>query len=44
MENRHVGDCEIELPIEHQVAADDLRDARRFVGRVERYLREEGGM
>ncbi len=44
MENRHVGDYEIELPIEPQVAADDLRDARRFVGRVERYLREEGGM
>ena len=44
MENRHVGDYEIELPIEPQVAADDLRDARRFVGRVEQYLREEGEM
>ena len=26
------------------VALDDLRDARRFVGRVEQYLREEGEM
>jgi uncharacterized protein (UPF0332 family) len=41
MENRHVSDYEIELPVEPQVAEDDLRDAQRFVERVEQHLREE---
>jgi uncharacterized protein (UPF0332 family) len=42
MENRHVSDYEIELPIDSSVAADDLDDAHRFVNHVEKYLREEG--
>jgi uncharacterized protein (UPF0332 family) len=42
MENKHVSDYEIELPVEPQVAEDDLRDAQRFVERVEQHLREEG--
>jgi uncharacterized protein (UPF0332 family) len=42
MANRHVGDYEIQLTIEPSVAQDDLRDAQRFVERVERHLRQEG--
>jgi len=42
MDNRHVGDYEIQLVIEAQVAQDDLRDAQRFVERVEQFLRREG--
>jgi len=42
MANRHVSDYEIQLTIEPDVAQDDLQDARRFVERVERHLRQEG--
>ena len=42
MENRHVSDYEIALPIDPSVTADDLRDARRFVSRIEKYLHGEG--
>jgi uncharacterized protein (UPF0332 family) len=42
MENRHTSDYEIELPIDAQVAAEDVKDAQRFVERIETYLREEG--
>lgn len=42
MENRHVSDYEIELPVEPQVAEDDLRDAQHFVERVEQHLQQEG--
>jgi uncharacterized protein (UPF0332 family) len=42
MANRHVADYELQLTIEPNVAQDDLREARRFVERVERHLRQEG--
>ena len=42
MENKHVSDYELGLPVDLQVVEDDLRDARRFVERVEKHLREEG--
>lgn len=42
MEDRHTGDYEVSLLMDPQIADDDLRDARRFVGRIERHLREEG--
>jgi len=42
MENRHVSDYELGLPVDLQVVEEDLRDARRFVERVEKHLREEG--
>ena len=42
MDNRHVSDYEIGLPIDADVAQRDVEDARRFVGRAERYLRQEG--
>jgi uncharacterized protein (UPF0332 family) len=42
MENRHVSDYEIEVPIERQVAVRALGDAQRFVERIERFLEQEG--
>ena len=42
MENKHVSDYELGLPVDLQVVEDDLRDAQRFVERVEKHLREEG--
>lgn len=42
MDDRHVGDYEVELPIDAGVAEKDLSDARRFVERAEQYLRQEG--
>jgi len=42
MENRHVSDYEIELPIDSSVAVNDLRDAQHFVNHVEEYLHREG--
>jgi uncharacterized protein (UPF0332 family) len=42
MANRHVGDYEIQLTIEPNVAHDDLRRAQRFVERVKRHLQQEG--
>jgi uncharacterized protein (UPF0332 family) len=40
MDDRHISDYDIEMPIEPDRAQRDLEDARRFVQRVERYLRE----
>jgi uncharacterized protein (UPF0332 family) len=42
MENRHVSDYEIEVPVERQVAARALEDAQRFVERIEQFFRQEG--
>jgi len=42
MDNRHVGDYEIQLSIDAAVAQGDIGDARRFVERVERFLQHEG--
>ena len=42
MDNRHVGDYEIEVPIEVKTAEEDLCGAHRFVERVEQFLRQEG--
>ena len=41
MDNRHVSDYEIQVPVEAEAAERDLRDARRFVERVEQFLRQE---
>ncbi len=41
MDNRQVSDYDVEVPTAPKVAADDLRDARRFVNRSEKYLQEE---
>ena len=40
MDDRHISDYDVEATIELDRAQTDLEDARRFVGRVERYLRE----
>ena len=42
LDDRHVSDYEIELGIDAEVAEADLSDARRFVGRAESLLRDEG--
>jgi len=42
MDNRHVSDYEIEIPVDVQMARMDLDDARRFVERAEQLLRQEG--
>ncbi len=42
MENRHVSDYEIEVPVERQVATRALDDAQRFVERVEQLFQQEG--
>ena len=42
MDNRHVSDYEIEVPIAAEVATRDSNDALRFVERVEQFLRQEG--
>jgi uncharacterized protein (UPF0332 family) len=42
MDDRHLGDYEITTRITAGDAARDLEDARRFVGRVEGYLKENG--
>ena len=41
MENRHTSDYEIGLTINPEEARADIKDAQRFVERVETYLREE---
>jgi uncharacterized protein (UPF0332 family) len=41
MDDRHSSDYDMESPIEPEYAQDDVLDARRFVDRVVRYLREE---
>ena len=42
MDNRLMGDYEIEITIEAEVAEGDLSDAQRFVERIEHHLRMEG--
>ncbi len=42
MENRHTSDYDIELPVDAQAAQEDVKDAQRFVERIEVYLREAG--
>ena len=42
MDHRHVGDYELELSLEDQQARTDLRDAKRFVQRIEQWLKQEG--
>ena len=42
MENRHVSDYDVQVTTDPEVAADDLQDARRFVDRAEKLLKEEG--
>lgn len=42
MDDRHTSDYEVEIPIEEAVATRDLAEARLFVERIERYLRQEG--
>jgi len=42
MDDRHISDHDVEAVIEPDRARTDLDDARRFVDRIERYLKEEG--
>ena len=42
MDHRNVSDYELELLIEDQQAYADLHDARRFIQRVEQWLKQEG--
>ncbi len=42
MDDRHISDYDIESPIEPERAQADLEGARRFVERVQRYLKESG--
>jgi uncharacterized protein (UPF0332 family) len=42
MDDRHASDYEIEIPVEAKVAERDLAEARLFVERTERHLRQEG--
>jgi len=42
MDDRNIGDYDVEVPIEPKRAQADLEDARCFVQRIERYLHEEG--
>jgi len=41
MDDRHIGDYDVETTIEPERARIDLEDAQRLVQRIERYLREE---
>ena len=42
MEDCYTSCYENELPIDAQVSAEDVKDAQRFVERIETYLQEEG--
>lgn len=42
MDNRHVSDYEVDVPVDPAAAAVDVSDARRFVDRVEQILDQEG--
>lgn len=42
MDHRHVGDYELDLSIEDEQARADLSDARRFVQRIEDWLKKDG--
>ena len=43
MDDRHLSDYDVEVSIDPERAQADLADARRFVERVERYLKEGPG-
>ena len=40
MDDRHISDYDVEMPIEPERAQTDLEDAHRFVDRIERHLKE----
>jgi len=42
MDDRHISDYDIELPVELEQAQADRQDAQQFVDRVEQYLKESG--
>lgn len=42
MDDRHISDYDVEALIEADRACADLDDARRFVDKVEHYLKEGG--
>jgi len=42
MDDRHTSDYDLEAAIEMERAQTDIKDAQRFVSRVERYLQERG--
>lgn len=42
MDDRRASDYELEIPVEPETATRDLSDARRFVERVDEFLRQEG--
>jgi uncharacterized protein (UPF0332 family) len=42
MDDRHTSDYDVEASIEPERTVTDLEDARRFVDRVEQYLKGEG--
>jgi hypothetical protein len=42
MDDRHISDYDVEAVIEPDRARTDLDDARPFVDRIERYLKQEG--
>jgi uncharacterized protein (UPF0332 family) len=42
MDHRHIGDYELELSLEDRQGRTDLRDAKRFVQRIEQWLKQEG--
>lgn len=42
MDDRHASDYDVETATEPERAETDWEDARRFVDRVEQYLKEEG--
>lgn len=40
MDDRHISDYDVEMPIEPERAQTDLEDAHRFVDRIEQHLKE----
>jgi len=42
MDDRHVSDYDMDTSIEPERAARDIESARKFVARIETYLRQEG--
>lgn len=42
MDDRHIGDYDMDTKIEPEQAESDVQSARKFVARIETYLRQEG--
>ena len=42
MDDRHVSDYDMDTRVEPERAASDVESARKFVARIETYLRQEG--